>query len=317
MTTNALSLMTYSGHSACINALSWSPDNKYLASASNDGTVQIWDATTGEQIQIYQGHDGPVEAVVWSPRDPYIASGGWDKTVQVWHAVTGEKILIYYGHTAWIRSGLSWSPDGLWIASGGWDKTVQIWRAMTGQISQIYRGHESIVTSLSWSPDGSQIASGGGCPVPVVHVWDVLTGAELARYHDFKYSLRTISWCIDGVTIVLGGFQEDVRRWKPATGEILLSYGYSLGHRISKEGKRVTSHDYCISGITFSPDRKYFAAGLDMRGISIWKVDTGENIAALSQPSDVVSWSLDGTRIASAYHAKNTVNVWQISLIKK
>src|SRR5215472_14492948 len=51
---------------APINALTWSPDSKRLASASDDKTVQLWDATTGNLIFTYYGHNGQVNTVVWS-----------------------------------------------------------------------------------------------------------------------------------------------------------------------------------------------------------------------------------------------------------
>ncbi len=75
-----------------MNAVSWSPDGKRIASASDDGTVQIWDAHTGSGIFTYKGHSsdpnnpGPVYGVAWSPDGRFIASASADKTVQVWYA---------------------------------------------------------------------------------------------------------------------------------------------------------------------------------------------------------------------------------------
>src|SRR5262249_20589186 len=40
-------LYTYHGHSSSVWSVAWSPDGKRLASGSADGTVQVWDATTG------------------------------------------------------------------------------------------------------------------------------------------------------------------------------------------------------------------------------------------------------------------------------
>src|SRR5947209_16869951 len=80
-------LFTYTGHTAPVFSVAWSPDGKHIASASYDDTAQVWDATKGENPLItYQGHTGLVAVVAWSPNGKRIASGGYDKTVQVWDA---------------------------------------------------------------------------------------------------------------------------------------------------------------------------------------------------------------------------------------
>ncbi len=90
---------TYRGHSASVNAVAWSTDGKRIASGSNDGTVQVWDAANGGNVFIYRGHVGRVNAVAWSPDGKRIASGGSDGTVQVWDAANGGNVFIYRGHT--------------------------------------------------------------------------------------------------------------------------------------------------------------------------------------------------------------------------
>ena len=75
-----------------IDSISWSPDSSQIASSSEDGTVQVWDAFTSDTITTYRGHISndvpyPVLRVAWSPVGNRIASSGVDETVQVWEVI--------------------------------------------------------------------------------------------------------------------------------------------------------------------------------------------------------------------------------------
>jgi WD40 repeat protein len=81
-------LFTYRGHSRRVTSIAWSPDGRQIASASGDGSVQVWDTFTGAHVLTYRGHHGPANDVAWSPDNEHIASAGDDGTVQVWQAIS-------------------------------------------------------------------------------------------------------------------------------------------------------------------------------------------------------------------------------------
>ena len=81
-------LAPYKGHNGAVYTVAWSSDGKRIASGSAkpDKTVQVWNATTGGQVQSYRQHHDDVWGVSWSPNEQYIASGSFNSTVQVWWA---------------------------------------------------------------------------------------------------------------------------------------------------------------------------------------------------------------------------------------
>jgi WD40 repeat protein len=70
-------------HNNSLNNVVFSPDGKYVATASYDNTACVWDAATGKQIFVL-GHNGPVYNVVFSPDGKYVATASADNTARLW-----------------------------------------------------------------------------------------------------------------------------------------------------------------------------------------------------------------------------------------
>lgn len=114
-----------------ILSLTWSPDEKTLASGNYSGLIILWDVQTRQPILSLAGHEEPTWAVAYHPQGHLLASGSCDCTVRLWDAQQGRCIKVLKGHTDHV-STVAFSPDGQILASAGVDETVRLWDVESG-----------------------------------------------------------------------------------------------------------------------------------------------------------------------------------------
>ena len=121
------SMERMTGHQALIFHIAFSPDGRYLASASLDKKVKLWNGTTGKFITVFHGHVGSVYQVSWSADSNYFVSASKDSTIKLWSPKNKKKAEgTLPGHEDEVYA-LDWSPDGTQVASGSKDRTVKVW----------------------------------------------------------------------------------------------------------------------------------------------------------------------------------------------
>ena len=123
----------------------WSPVGGLLATGSYDGTVTVWDVTTGAVHVSQQGHGNDVRS----------------------EAVTS----------------VAWSPDGLKLCKGSRDQTARVWELATGSLLRVLdeAGYSVMKNSVARSPAGTCVAT---CTGENVHVWDAATGERVRELGD-------------------------------------------------------------------------------------------------------------------------------------
>jgi len=214
---------TFEGHTGDVRNVDFSLQKGQVASASEDGTVQLWDTATGAR-KVLAGHDGYVNVVTYSPQGDEIASGGWDHTVRLWNVKTEKCQYTLTGHKGDITC-IVYSPNGKTVASGCKDGEVRLWSAETGVCGRSIR-HAASVSRMVFSPQGNQLASGSDdC---IVKLLEVETGKCSQTVIGHGTIVKTIQFLQEGDLILSQSDKGEARLWNVETGDDLWTHDTSM-----------------------------------------------------------------------------------------
>ncbi len=293
---------TLGGHGNSVNGVSFSPDGKMLASASDDKTVKLWDTSTGKEIKTLKKHTNWVWGVSFSPDGKMLATASADRTVKLWDTETKKEIKTLTGHTREVHR-VSFSPDGKILASASADNRVILWNTSTGKEIKTLTGHTSEVWGIGFSPDGKMLASASADTT--VKLWDTSTGTVIKTLKHEAW-VRGVSFSPDGKMLASASDDEDetVKLWDTSTGTVI---------------KTLTGHEDRVLGVSFSPDGKILASASVDQKVKLWDTSTKKEIKTLTGHTKEVwgvSFSPDSKMLASA-SVDNTVKLWDTSTGKE
>ncbi len=221
------------GHEDAVLALAFSPDGRWLASASKDLSIRLWDTTllqTGPLDRasvMLTDHKEHIYDLAWSKRGHRLVSASYDHTVGLWDISTlahGRAKLIrrLRGHTDDVRT-VAFHPDGEVFASGSKDRTILLWQAENGDAIKIFAKASHKVAALAFSPDGRSLLAGNtGPPKPETLTLFAYPEGKVRRI--FKGHNNTVlatafhpsgQWIASG-----GGDHKEILLWQAQSGEI-------------------------------------------------------------------------------------------------
>jgi WD40 repeat protein len=305
-----------------LNAVAFSPDGKYLATASgrNRSEVRIWDTATRRLVRSLPPGAGQVTAVALGPGGRRLAIGSADGSVKLWDVATGKELPRLHGHTTKILA-VAFSPDGTRLATAGEkEAAMRIWEGATGQeVRSIPAPPPSEVCCLAWSPDGKRLAAGGepkevegigaleilqfaarfaasGGKLQMLGVWDAQSGRKiLTLQHDD--SVNAVAWSPDGRQLASAGSDKSVRVWGAATGRETLTLAWQ---------------PEWVTALAWGPDGKWLASSGINDMIRVWDTRTAtERMAFVGGPTVPagLAFSPDGRRLVGAT-ANGVVTFW-------
>jgi WD40 repeat protein len=279
-----------------VDAITYSPDGKWLVMNEGGKNVEVWDIDTGVCVLKLSGHSGIVSSVTYSLDGKQIVTSSGDKTIKLWDSETGVCLFNLSAHTLGVWCA-ALSPDGEQIVSGAISsKRARIWDVKTGSCLLYLTGHSYGISSIAYSPNGKYLVTGSFDKT--AKVWDVTTGVCLLTLEGHSSEVNSTAYNPDGNQIVTGSNDKTAKVWDVTTGVCLLT---------------LEGHSSEINSTSYSPDGNQIVTSSSDKTAKIWDITTGICLLTLEGHSSEINcaaYSPDGKRVVTGSDDK-TARVWE------
>lgn len=274
---NGLDEWLSAGHRGPVNDVAFSPEGNRLATVGDDGTVRLWNTTSGGQLLILSSSTGqPFYSVAFSPAGDRLAAASFDQTATVWDASTGQELLTLTGHKDWVV-GIAFGPaegdSEELIATGSQDGTAILWNAATGEKLLTLAGHTAAVNRLAFSPQGDRLATASDDSTLIL--WDTASGQELLILSGHEGPIYDVAFNPEGDQLASASIDGTVRIWDSETGQ----------------EERTLRHNRAgwATSVVFNPSGEWLASAGDDGRIVIWDAATGRERLSLVGHADAIN----------------------------
>lgn len=202
------------GHNDQINAMEITPNGRFLASASNDKQIKIWDLATGMEFRTLSGSDGRVEQLAFSADNKHLAGTSFNSEIIVWDIISGKEV---YSGEAGSGRGLFFSKDGSKLYFIGEDATLAVLDMATLTVSQLFSEY-----TVDYTIDKNREIAYSLDHLGGLYKIDLKTGTQLGKYQlfdEYTYPFSNSDISPDGKYIAYGFSDDRFRILNTETGK--------------------------------------------------------------------------------------------------
>jgi WD40 repeat protein len=283
------------GHTGAVTACAVTADGRRVVSASDDGTLRVWDLESGRGLATLAGHTGAVTGCVVTPDGRRVVSASLDGTLKVWDLESGRALATLQGHTDWVNA-CAVTADGRRVVSASDDRTLKVWDLESGRALSTLQGHTGWVNACAVTADGLRVVSTSRDRT--LKVWDLDSGRALATREGHTDAVRGCAVTADG-RVVSASNDGTLKVWDLDSGRALAT---------------LAGHSDLVWGCAVTADRRRVVSASSDGTLMVWDLDSGRALATLEGHSGVV-WgcavTADGRRVVSASN-DTTLKVWDL-----
>jgi len=306
------------GHKKEILDAAFSPDGRYIVTASLDRTARVWTWAQDIAPIILRDHTNTVYSARFSHDGTRIVTTSADETAILWGAFTGRLIHKLEGHGGAVLAA-EFSRDDSRIVTAACDGSARVWNVSTGKERFRLDGHRGVVLCASFNSDGDRVVTASEDKTAVIWIIDKQSGYD-SHENSFHYGkrLETLkghagpvrSACFNSSSTQVLTASEDGKGyiWDGGSGKLLYRL---LGHlrsipdaMFNPDGTRMVTvsldgtariwsspsyklegHKKTIEGVAFDAQNKRVLTVSQDGTARIWDVETCKEILKLEETS--------------------------------
>jgi WD40 repeat protein len=257
------------GHTAGINVARFSPDGRWLATGSWDGTVRVWEVSASRNAIPLRSAERLSTPMAFSRDGRLLAAvRGDDDSVRVWDAATGRQGVLLRQSAGKPVAALAFTPDHRELIVARDDGIATVYGVATGEVRETFPLDTRLrVSALAVSPDGRWLAvgmdqgwelrsrDGGGTRYPVT-----------AAFRGHSVRVVSLAFSPDGKHVLSGSDDRTAKLWDVAAGRAV---------------RMLRGHGNSVTVVAFSDDGRTLATGGADATVKLWERDTGQETLTL------------------------------------
>jgi WD40 repeat protein len=283
----------------------FTPDGQRVVTSSTDGTLRVWDANSGKELERTATLPREINALALAP-DGRMALVASNSELSLWNLQTRTEVRRFDGKMIGIRA-LAFSLDGQRALAGGGgsqggqpvDTEVRCYDVQSGRELGRSPPHPDSLTAVAFTPDGRTVLSVDRARN--VRSWDV-SGLQVAakpvpanedslgavrKYAGHRSPVRSVAVSPDGKRVLTGSVRGELFLWDADSGAIV---------------KQLEGHQSTVESVAFSPDGRYAASAASMNTdtVRLWDLQTLSSVRQFPiQVTRSIAFSRNGGWLAA------------------
>ncbi len=216
------------GHSGEVFAVAYSSDGAFALSGGWDGSLRLWETSSGVLVSSLEASHKPLSACAFAPDDKHWLAGSMEGLLSSWDVAGHQPIYNFVAHTRPI-SAIRFSPDGKVLATTSWDRQIGVRKVGKEREAKLLTGHRDIVAGCRFSPDGKHLLSWSYDGSLIL--WDAEFGQQVWALPGHDDRILTAALSPDGRLAASGSRDGVLKLWDigfrgeagglPQTGELV------------------------------------------------------------------------------------------------